>query len=191
MLAETIGRYLSLRPASGRLIPTGQRKRPGWHEETRILEVRQRWLQLACSDHQWVTSQIKYKFALVLEQFSGKINRFWGQCAIRPQRSNDGSQSGRQSWWRVVWNDLICSDDRRWAILATSLLMEWTNLMAALIAKLDAQHSFRMNSLSSVSLIRWRYGLSFAASDLWKSARMANNNAASKVNRSVSRDFTN
>jgi hypothetical protein len=54
---------------------------------------------------------------------------------------------------------------------------------------LEAQQIFCMRSLSSVSLIRKRYGFNFAASDLWKLARILRSRIASNVKRSVSGDF--
>ena len=65
-----------------------------------------------------------------------------------------------------------------------------THLTTAEAAKFAAQQVIFMKSSSSVSRMRCRYGLSLAASDLWKLASNARSNTASKVNCSVSGDVT-
>lgn len=58
-------------------------------------------------------------------------------------------------------------------------------------AKLADQHILLINAWSLVSLICRRYGLSFAASDLWKLDNTARNNIASNENCAVSGEFMN
>ena len=57
-------------------------------------------------------------------------------------------------------------------------------------AKFAAQQVMRMKSSSCDSRMRFRYGFSFAASDLWKLARRAKRRIASNVNCSVSGEVT-
>ena len=66
-----------------------------------------------------------------------------------------------------------------------------TYLVAVSDAKLEARHTLRSNALSRVSLIYCKYGLSFAASDLWKLASKARKSRASNVNFSVSGEVMN
>ncbi len=65
-----------------------------------------------------------------------------------------------------------------------------TNFTTADAAKFAAQHVIRIKSSSCVSRMRRRYGLSLAASDLWKLAKRATRSMASNVNCSVSGEVT-
>jgi len=52
------------------------------------------------------------------------------------------------------------------SILSLHVEVQFTHLIAASRAKLDAQHIFRMNISSLVCLMHSRYGFNLAASDL-------------------------
>lgn len=64
-----------------------------------------------------------------------------------------------------------------------------TYLIVAAVAKFAAQQIFRIRAISVVSAIRWRYGLSLAASDLWKFASNERRSRASNVYISVFGSF--
>ena len=87
-------------------------------------------------------------------------------------------------------NALVCSGNPH-QLAPTHLASEQpTHLTTAEAAKFAAQQVIFMKSSSSVSRMRRRYGLSLAASDLWKLASNARSNTAPKVNCSVSGDVT-
>ena len=92
----------------------------------------------------------------------------------------------------------VSSDTSRYALNASARqVSSWTStgcqqvphFIVAAAAKPAAQQTFRMNSLSCVSAMRCGYGLSFAASDLWKFASNASSSSASNAYLSVSGDL--